>query len=122
MSFSHMGIDNFPYDPELHDVQLLVGAPEAIAFAWLLAYAQNLTDRCSNEEYSNAEISVADLVSVADSHQPENDSTGWGGDYIVRGGAFEGFGVDPTFWKMYAQFRGKTIDEVEQAHFFSCSC
>ena len=51
-------------------------------------------------------------------------SKGWG-DYIVRGGAFEGEGVEPMFpmfWEKYADFTGRDRDSIEENSFFSCSC
>lgn len=109
-----------PYDMSLHQEYLMVGHPQAQAYEWLKAYALNLSDQCSNEEYSNREVTVEELLETADSHQ--NDASGWGGDYIVRGGAFEGMSMDPMFWEKYAIFRDIPLDQVEEAHFFSCSC
>lgn len=112
---------NHPYPMEEHEARVICGDPQALAYAWILAYAENLNDQCQSgydgESYGN--VSVNDLLEVADSHQGESK---WGGDYLSRGGAFEGEQVDPTFWKHYAVFRCKPIEEVEEASFFSCSC
>lgn len=119
-TYSFQGVSNFPYDPETHEARLMCSDPVAVAFQWMVEYAKNLADQCDSED-SYGTVTVADLLEAADSHQPENGSR-WGGDYISRGGAFEGQSVDPTFWAMYAKFRQKPLEDVEEAHFFSCSC
>lgn len=110
------------YDLELHQAALILGDPIAEAYEWLRAYAANLTDQCSDDEYysgSNSEITVVELLETADSHQGGSDN--WG-DYITRGGAFEGQSVDSTFWKYYAIFKEIPREEVNEQSFFSCSC
>ena len=113
-----------PYPIEEHEARLICGDPQALAYAWILAYAQNLDDQCrpsEDDDDSYGSVSVNDLLEVADSHQPGQGGR-WGGDYLSRGGAFEGQSVDSTFWKHYAVFRDIPQDEVEEASFFSCSC
>lgn len=114
-----------PYPMEEHEARVICGDPQALAYAWILAYAANLNDQCQprddDDDSRYGSVTVTDLLEVADSHQPDADSR-WGGDYLSRGGAFEGEQVDPTFWKHYAVFRNKPIEEVEEASFFSCSC
>lgn len=118
--FTFHGVENFPYAPQTHDPRIMCADPVELAFQWIIEYAKNLTDQCDSDD-SYGYVSVSELLKTADSQQPDNDSR-WGGDYISRGGAFEGQSVDPTFWKMYAIFREKPIEDVEEAHFFSCSC
>ncbi|MNO13123.1 hypothetical protein D3C76_27490 [compost metagenome] len=118
--------NHLPYDIEEHKGRLMCGDPVAIAYEWIRAYAENLTDQVNSynddNEYGSEGVTVDELMEVADSHQPdENGNNGWG-DYISRGGTFEGEGVDPTFWEKYAIVRGKHIDDVDQSSFFSCSC
>lgn len=119
--FSYMGVDRFPYNPAEHEARIMCADPIALAFQWMTEYAKNLTEQCADEEYGNYKVSVRELIQTADSHQPESRAR-WGGDYITRGGAFEGMSVDPTFWKMYGTFRQVSSEDVEKAHFFSCSC
>lgn len=109
------------YDLSLHNAALILGDPVAQAYEWLKAYAENLSDRCKDDDYregSNSPISVEELIGIADSHQEEGS---WG-DYLVRGGAFEGDSPDPTFWKYYAIFKEIPQEEVNEQSFFSCSC
>lgn len=111
------------YPIEEHDVRVACLDPVALAYEWITQYAKNLTDQVNDaHDARGGPVTVDDLLDIADSHQPENDSTGWGGDYLVRGGTFEGESIDPTFWAKYAILRGKQLEDVEQAHFFSCSC
>lgn len=111
------------YDQSTHQAALILGDPIAEAFEWMRNYALNLTEQCSDDEYgSSAPITVELLIETADSHQPqENGGSSWG-DYITRGGTFEGESVDSTFWKKYAIFREIPLENVEQSSFFSCSC
>lgn len=115
--------DHLPYDIEEHKGRLMCGDPVAIAYEWIRAYAQNLTDQVNNAcDGWGGDVTVDDLMSAADAHQPDEDGNNGWGEYITRGGTFEGKGVDPTFWEKYAIVRGKNIDDVEQSSFFSCSC
>ena len=109
------------YDLSLHQAALILGDPVAQAFEWIRAYAQNLTEKCKGDDYyhgSDSEITVEELMSIADSRQVEG---AWG-DYLSRGGAFEGESLDPTFWKYYAIFKEIPQEEVNEQSFFSCSC
>jgi hypothetical protein len=114
-------MSHLPYPEDEHEARVICGDPQALAYEWIKAYAKNLSDQCADEEYSSSEVTVDELLDTADSHQPESNSR-WGGDYITRGGAFEGQGVEPMFWEKYAVLKGKSLDEVEESHFFSCSC
>lgn len=112
-----------PYPPDQHQARLVMGDPIAEAYEWIRGYAANLTDQVHNsydhEEQGHADITVGELLSVADSHQ---STSGWG-DYIIRGGAFEGEGVEPMFWDKYAILREIPRDQVKyDGGFFSCSC
>ena len=62
-------------------------------------------------------IEVADWLDTALSHI--NNS--WG-DYISRGGVFEGHGTDPVFWDKLSILREEEIDHDKRGSFFSCSC
>ncbi len=115
--------NHVPYPPEEHDARLKDGCPIAQAYEWIAAYALNLTQdvqECHREYYGfegGREVTVKDLMDAADSHQGD----GWG-NYIVRGGTFEGEYVDPTFWTKYAILREQELDDAKQDSFFSCSC
>lgn len=110
--------DHLPYPVEEHGPRLMCGDPVAQAYEWIRAYARNLSDQVASASDSyGGDVTVDELMETADSHQGE----GWG-DYIGRGGTFEGEDVDPTFWEKYAIVRGKPLDEVEQNSLFTCSC
>lgn len=113
------------YDQSLHQAALILGDPVAEAFEWMKHYAENLSDQCKggyDEDQHYSGVTLEELLRVADSHQPDQNTKGWGGNYISRGGVFEGVQTDPTFWKKYAIFREIPIEDVDQSSFFSCSC
>lgn len=103
------------YPLEQHKARLICGDPVAEAYEWISAYAKNLTEMCDEGD----EVTVDELLECADSQQ---EGSRWGGDYISRGGAFEGYQVEDMFWKKYAIFRGKELENLNQYSFFSCSC
>ncbi|AHC93980.1 hypothetical protein CH29_gp27 [Achromobacter phage JWAlpha] len=110
------------YPRSEHQARVLLGDPVALAYEWISRYAENLTVQVQkyneDDEYGNNEdITADDLISTADSHQGDR----WG-DYISRGGTFEGESVDPTFWKHYATIKGLEVEDVVQSSFFSCYC
>ena len=116
------------YDLSLHQTRLLLGDPVAQAYAWIEAYAANLSDTESDpdDNYgSSGVITAEDLITTGLTHWPDENGNkaGWG-DYISRGGLLEGTGTDPTFWEKLRVFSELEIpdDEVDQGSFFSCSC
>lgn len=105
-----------PWDDIEQKARLLVNEPQAVAWAWLHAYLENLNNRIGN--YDGDGITFDELMTTADSHQ----GGAWG-EYIVRGGVFEGFSTDISFWDHYRNFRCVPSEEtVDEASFFSCSC
>ncbi|QDH84208.1 hypothetical protein Axy13_016 [Achromobacter phage vB_AxyP_19-32_Axy13] len=103
----------FTYPEEEHNSRVMCGDPVALAYEWLKQYAEEVNNDAGDE----GEVTLEDLLEAADSHQGD----GWG-DYIVRGGAFEGYSLNPMFWDKYAIFKGIDRSEISEAHFFSCSC
>lgn len=106
---------------------ILIGDEQAEAYAWLKAYADNLNDMCSgggdhddDEDDYYGGVSLDDLIETGLS-QIESTS-GWGGDYLSRGGAFESMSVDPTFWDKLAALFKIDIPSDRRNSFFSCSC
>lgn len=61
---------------------------------------------------------VDELINTAMSHVTDD---GWG-DYISRGGAFEGQYTDPTFWDKLAILKDLEIPQEKRNNFFSCAC
>lgn len=103
--------------------------PQAVAYAWIEAYAKNLSaqvseyaqDMAEDDDYCNSDsVTVDDLIQVGLSQLDTKDS--WGGDYISRGGTFEGQGVDPMFWDKLSILIGQEIPSDSRNGFFSCSC
>lgn len=44
------------------------------------------------------------------------------GEYLVRGGTFEGMGIPDEFWEHYEKVTNSAIDEDRRGTFLSCSC
>ena len=107
------------YDTEHHQAKLLLLDPQAVAYEWILRYIDNLNDMIDTEsDYGRTDpIDIVELLEVAESHRGGS----WG-DYIVRGGAFEGYSLDMTFWDMYSTLLGEEIPQEDRNSFFSCSC
>ena len=103
--------------PDERKVLCLLGDPQALAYTWIEAYAENLSDQASGDTYNDAAISVDELLETSLSHLGE----GWG-DYIVRGGSFEGESVDPTFWDKLSILLGVPIPSNKRSSLLSCSC
>jgi hypothetical protein len=106
-----------PFDDEQMLGRQLAGDPQVLAFLWIEAYAENLTDRVrsyhdgDDEQWGNEPITVDDLIRAA-LHD----------NYITRGGTFEGEGTDPVFWEKLAILKDIEIPKDRRNSFFSCSC
>ena len=100
-------------------VRVMVGDPVANAWLWLEAYLENINSMIDSDEGEH--VTMDELINTALSHVDETN--GWGGDYISRGGAFEGMSVEPMFWEKLAVLKEKpSIAQVQHGHFFSCAC
>ncbi len=44
------------------------------------------------------------------------------GDYLLRGGTFEGESIPDEFWNHYEKITQKTVSENDRGTFLSCSC
>lgn len=109
----------YPDDtPEVQSVRRMVGDPLMLAYAWIEAYVENVNNMLNRDE--DNPISVDELIETAFSHIESNHS--WGGDYIVRGGTFEGYQMDPTFWDKLAILKQIEIPQDRRQDFFSCAC
>jgi hypothetical protein len=114
------------YPLDQHDVRIMVGAPKALALAWILGYLKNVNGNIEEADDDNSygggdPVTLRELIETAESHL--NSSNRWGGDYITRGGSFEGMGTDPTFWEKYAILKDIPLtQEMKNSSFFSCSC
>lgn len=114
-----------PYPQDEHIARLLLLDPIATSYEWIKKYAENLTDRVNEDNEDDTygggkSITVDELIDTAMSHIDTGDR--WGGDYITRGGTFEGESVDPTFWDKLSILLEKEIPSNKRNDFFSCSC
>ncbi len=109
-----LGLIDYPLED--HQVRLMVGDPIALAAEWILHYLDNLNSHIDEDDGSP--IDIDELIITAMSHIEEG---GWG-DYISRGGAFEGFNLDPTFWDKLAIIKKIDIPQDKRGSFFGCSC
>ena len=86
------------YPADEHKVRLIMGDPIAQAAEWIRQYAEQLSEQCDDNKGS---VTFDDLVDTGLSHvRPKNSRNFAYGEYIVRGGAFEGANFDPYFWDM----------------------
>ncbi|MFP3670131.1 hypothetical protein SB717_34130, partial [Priestia sp. SIMBA_032] len=85
-----------PYPIEEHDARRMCGDPQALAYEWIKGYAANLSARAEDDTYNRrGGITAEELIETAMTHLPtEDDSNRWG-DYLIRGGTFEGESTDP---------------------------
>ncbi len=112
-----------PYPIEQHQARLLVNDPQAQAYAWILAYADQLSnpgDPDSDDDYGTGEVSAHELISTA--WQWIENPNAWN-DHINKGALLDGESTDPLFWEKMAQlFKIEIPDSVAGANFFTCSC
>ena len=115
--------NRYIYKEGEHQGRLVLGDPQAEAYAWIMAYAAQITEQARNQGdegwYSSrdANYTAEDLITIAKS----NMNGGWGG-YICHGGAFEGEGVDPLFWDKLSIVLDEEVPDKDRNCFFSCSC
>lgn len=106
--------------PDLIKARMICGDPAALGYAWIEAYNENLNNMLQGhreDDYEHYGITVDELIDTALTHVED----GWS-DYIVRGGVFEGFSMDPTFWDKLAALKGIDIPSDKRGTIFSCSC
>ena len=115
--------DRYVYKEDEHQGRLVLGDPKAEAYAWIMAYADQITEQAKHHGdddgyYSgDANYTAEDLITIAESHK----EGGWG-HYICHGGAFEGTGVDPLFWDKLSIVLDEEVADEDRNSFFSCSC
>ena len=110
--------NRYVYKEEEHQGRLVLGDPQAEAYAWIMAYAAQITEQAQHQYSSgDANYTAEDLITIAESHK----KGGWG-DYICHGGAFEGESVDPLFWDKLSIVLDEEVADKDRNSFFSCSC
>ena len=113
--------ERYIYKEDEHQGRLVLGDPQAEAYAWIMAYATQITERAKEDKDSysshDANYSAEDLIQIAESNRH-----GGFGDYICHGGAFEGEGVDPLFWDKLSIVLDEEVPDEDRNGFFSCSC
>lgn len=103
----------YPDESDLQ-VRVMVGDQVAIAWLWLLAYLDNVNKRIT--DYADDNHESYNLITI-----DEFIDTGITGDYITRGGVFEGFHLDPLYWEKLSILKETEI-EPSRYGFFNCSC
>jgi len=113
----------FPYPENEHKSRVICGDPVALAYEWIRAYTENLNSRINQAEDGSL-LTMKEVIETAMSHVNASDGPYAWGDYITRGGAFEGVRIDPTFWDKLADFKQIEISHDKRNNFlsFSCSC
>lgn len=107
------------YPDDTHDALVIMGNPKALAYQWIVEYAKNISPTPDPDSYYNdSPVTADEMIEAALSQQDSK----WGGDYICRGGEYEGFSVDPMFWDKFAIVAGIERESVEERSFFTCSC
>lgn len=101
------------YPLEEHTTRVACGDPQALAYEWLHAYAKNVSQMAEASGYTP--ITLDELLSTAASRESD-----WGAA-IIRGGVFEGFTVDDTFWEKFEILTGKKVPDFNRS-IFSCAC
>ena len=115
--------DRYIYKEGEHQGRLVLGDPQAEAYAWIMAYADQITEQAKHhgddDWYSSGDVNYTaeDLITIAESHKE-----GRWGDYICHGGAFEGESVDPLFWDKLSIVLDEEVPDKDRNGFFSCSC
>ncbi|QYW02237.1 hypothetical protein PP740_gp038 [Stenotrophomonas phage Philippe] len=100
-----------------HHAGVMLNDPKDLARAWIIAYADQLTAQSAEADQDT--VTIGDLMRAALSHV---DGTEHWGDYISRGGAFEGQGTDPLFWEHFRTLVKGEYNQDNENNFFSCSC
>lgn len=106
-----------PTEEEIHRAAAMMGDPRALAKDWITAWLEEVNAQLGDGDGN--EITFEGLISTAMTHV---GTTTWGGDYISRGGAFEGFYTPDEFWDKLADYKGINIPSKDRGNFFSCSC
>ena len=107
----------FGYDRSLHEAQLLVGDPRALAYEWIIRYAASISD----PNYDDGTVTAEELIETGHNNSLRNPDERISG-YITRGGLLEGVSVDYVFWDKLAIFLEKEIPQDRRNNFFSCYC
>lgn len=112
----------WPYPQEQHQARVIAGDPQANAYAWIEAYANQLSRPPSpdnDDDYGYGVVTAEELIETG----LNNVDNGSWDDYISKGPLFEGVSTDPMFWDKLAIFmKIKIPEEVQGSNFFSCSC
>lgn len=112
----------WPYPKEQHQARIIAGDPQANAYAWIEAYADQLSrapEPNDDNDYGCGEITAEELIYTG----MQNVKRGSWAEYISKGPLLEGESTDPMFWDKLAIFMKIEIpEEVQGSSFFSCSC
>ena len=125
VELGELDLTNLPWANDAEwEALLLIEHPQAKqyeAYKWLCAYVDQINGQITAgnengyEDYTHSEIDVYELIEIGKASQ----NGGWG-EYICKGGIFEGESTDPLFWPMVNRFLG--VPNVDYGGIFSCSC
>lgn len=108
------------YPEDQHEARVMCLDPEAIAYEWIAQYTKNLNEMIkedyNEDEYYGKPLTPEKLINIG----IENLDGGW--EYISRGGVFEGYSLDMTFWDKLEILLKREIPQDDRSSFFSCSC
>lgn len=112
-----------PYPEDEHKARLLMGDPVALGYAWIVAYAKQISpepDASDDEDdYYSLPITADELINTA--IENINSDSRWGSDYVSRP-YLEGESLDPVFWEKLSLILQKDIPMSKRESFFTCSC
>lgn len=109
---------DFPASLDLPQVEQTEPLDEkAKSMKWIEAYAASLSGEYLDEFML---VTADELIETAKTWVDPNSR--WGGDYLVKGGLFEGNYVSRDFWRHFEVVTGTAPANGETPSFFSCSC
>lgn len=113
----------WPYPKDTHVLRVTIHDNQALAYEWISAYVDQLNGMIDEDYYGdNSLLDVEEFIRITvDWYNDSQDSNSWP-DYLVKGGAFEGFGMEPMYWDKLAEFLDVELKKEYCNGYFSCSC
>ena len=94
---------------------------EESAYNWIREYAASLSTS-EDDEYGGV-VTAEELIETGwgNYEDAKNNGQTWG-DYINKGGLFEGVSVSDEFWEKLGILKGVSIEPEHRNNFFTCAC
>lgn len=101
--------------------ELVALTPEESAYNWIRNYADELSTN-PDDEYGGV-VTAEELIDMGWSNYETGKAGGssWG-DYLNKGGLFEGVSVADEFWEQLGILKGVSIESEHRNNFFTCAC